>query len=129
MFIEALIVLSGFAAGVLSGTMGIGGGVVMIPIMVVGFGFTETLAQGTSLAAIVPISVVGAITHFRQGNVLVRPALWMGLVGAPLAAAGALLAQHVPGPELSRIFGAFLIFSAYRIWPLWKPSFRPARKD
>jgi uncharacterized membrane protein YfcA len=121
---DALIVLSGFAAGVLSGTMGIGGGVLMVPIMVLGFGFTETLAQGTSLAAIVPISFVGAFTHLRQGNVLVRPALWMGLVGAPLAAVGALLAQHVPGPELSRIFGLFLLFSAYRIWPLWKPTFR-----
>lgn len=119
---DALIVLSGVAAGVLSGTMGIGGGVLMVPIMVVGFGFSQTLAQGTSLAAIVPISAVGAFTHFRQGNVLIRAGIVMGLVGAPLAALGALLAQHVPGPLLGRLFGIFLLFSAYRIWPLWKPA-------
>ncbi len=124
---DVLVVVSGFLAGVLSGTMGIGGGVLMVPLMVLGFGFTQTLAQGTSLAAIVPISAVGAFTHFRRGNVLVKPGLWMGLAGAPLAAAGALLAQHVPGPELSRIFGLFLLFSAYRIWPLWKPAFRRSK--
>ncbi len=119
---DVLIVLSGLLAGALSGSMGIGGGSAMVPIMVIGFGFSQTLAQGTSLAAIVPISLVGAYTHFRQGNVLLRPALWMGAVGAPLAAAGALLAQHVPGPLLGRLFGLFLLFSAYRLWPLWKPG-------
>jgi uncharacterized membrane protein YfcA len=119
---DLLLVLSGFAAGVLSGTMGIGGGVLMVPILSLGFGFGERLAQGTSLAAIVPISAVGAWTHFRRGNVLVRPALWMGATGAPLAVVGAPLAQHVPGPLLARAFGAFLLFSAYRIWPLWKPG-------
>lgn len=123
---DALAILSGFAAGVLSGSLGIGGGVVMIPTMVLGFGFAERLAQGTSLAAIVPISAAGAATHLRERNVLVRPALWMGLAGAPLAVAGALLAQHVPGPLLSRLFGALVIFSAYRIWPLWKPGASPA---
>ena len=121
---DAFIVFSGFLAGLLSGTMGIGGGVLMVPIMVIGFGFTQTLAQGTSLAAIVPISLVGAVTHYRQGNVLVRPALWMAVLGAPLSVAGALAAQHVPGPLLGRVFGVFLLFSAYRIWPLWKPTGR-----
>jgi uncharacterized protein len=116
---DALIVLGGLVTGLLSGSMGIGGGVVMVPLLTVGFGFGERLAQGTSLAAIVPISLVGAVTHFRQGNVLGRPALWMALAGAPLAAVGALGAQHVPGPTLARIFGAVMLLAAYRIWPLW----------
>jgi uncharacterized protein len=119
---EALIVVSGVLVGALSGSMGIGGGTAMVPIMVIGFGFGETLAQGTSLAAIVPISLVGAFTHYRQGNVLVRPAIWMAAAGAPLAAVGAVFAQHVPGPELGRLFGLFLLFSAYRLWPGWKPG-------
>ena len=121
---DVLIILAGFFAGVVSGSMGVGGGVLMVPIMVLGFGFGERLAQGTSLAAIVPISIVGAWTHFRQGNVLVRPALWMGLVGAPLAVVGALLAQKVPGPTLSRVFGVLMLYSAYRLWPLWKPRLK-----
>jgi len=121
---DALIVLAGVFVGALSGSMGIGGGTAMVPMMVLGFGFSETLAQGTSLAAIVPISAVGAYTHFRRGNVLVRPAIWMGLVGAPLAAAGAFAAQQIPGSLLGRLFGLFLLFSAYRLWPLWKPTQR-----
>jgi uncharacterized membrane protein YfcA len=118
---DVLIVLSGFVAGTLSGSLGIGGGVVMVPMLTVGFGLSERLAQGTSLAAIVPISLVGAWTHLREGNVLLRPAIWMAAAGAPLALAGGLLAQRVPAALLTHAFGVLVILAAYQIWPLWKP--------
>lgn len=126
---DLLTVLSGILVGVLSGSMGIGGGTAMVPIMVIGFGFSERLAQGTSLAAIVPISLVGAYTHFRHGNVMLRSAFWMALAGAPLAALGAFFAQHLPGQQLSRLFGLFMLFAAYRLWPGPKPFSRGPRAD
>ncbi len=112
---DAAVVLGGLAAGFVSGTAGIGGGLLFVPIMTMGFGLGQTVAQGTSLAAIIPTALVGGITHVRQGNVVRDAAVWMGGGGVAGAVIGALVAVEVPGGILARIFGAFLIFSAYRI--------------
>jgi uncharacterized protein len=105
----------GLVAGVLSGTIGIGGGLVFVPFMTIGFRIAQPLAQGTSLAAVIPTAVVGGITHLRRGNVRQDAAIWMGAGGVVGAAIGALIAVEVPSSILARIFGAFLLFSAYRI--------------
>jgi uncharacterized membrane protein YfcA len=113
---DGLAVFSGFVAGLLSGTLGLGGGILLVPLMVLGFGFAQHLAQGTSLAAIIPTSIVGAITHDREGNVDRRAVLWVTLGGAPGALAGSLAAVHLPRELLVRLFGVLLLYSAYRIW-------------
>ena len=112
---DALAVLGGLVAGLLSGLIGIGGGSAFVPIMTVGFRFNQALAQGTSLAAIVPTALVGGITHIREGNVLLGPALWMGGGGLAGAILGALLAIHIPGLILARVWGAFLLLTAFRL--------------
>ena len=112
---DLILVGGGFAAGFLSGTIGIGGGTLFVPTMTVGVGLSQALAQGTSLVAIVPTAVVSTITHIREGNVLRDPALWMGGGGVVGAVIGALVAVHVPGPILARVWGAFLLFTAYRL--------------
>ena len=112
---DALAVIGGFGAGLLSGTIGIGGGQVFVPLLTVGFGLAQPLAQGTSLAAIIPTAVVGGITHIREGNVVRDAAIWMGLGAVGGAVIGALVAVEVPADLLARIFGAFLVFSAFRI--------------
>jgi uncharacterized membrane protein YfcA len=91
--------------------------VLLVPIMVIAFGFGQHLAQGTSLAAVLPTSIVGAATHYRSGNLDLRPALLMGAAGAVTAVAFGLLAQFIHPQLLARVFGAFLLFSAYRLWP------------
>jgi uncharacterized protein len=110
---DAAAVLGGLAAGLLSGTFGVGGGILFVPIMTSGYGFTQALAQGTSLAAIVPTAVVGGVTHIRQGNVLREAAIWMGMGGVGGAVLGALIAVHVPGPILARFFALFLFANAF----------------
>ena len=112
---DLLGIAGGFAAGFLSGTIGIGGGLLFVPTMTVGFRLSQAAAQGTSLVAIIPTAIVGGVTHLRQGNVLLRPALWMGGGGVVGAVIGALVAVEVPGPILARFWGAFLVFSAYRL--------------
>jgi len=112
---DAFAILGGFGAGFLSGTIGIGGGLLFVPTMTVGFRVSQAVAQGTSLVAIVPTAIVGGLTHLWRRNVLVRPALWMGGGGVVGAIIGALVAVEVPGPILARIWGAFLVFSAYRL--------------
>ena len=112
---DVLVILGGFGAGFVSGTIGIGGGLLFVPTMTVGLRLSQAVAQGTSLVAIVPTAIVGGVTHLRQGNVLREPALAMGGGGVVGAVIGALVAVEVPGPLLARIWGAFLVFSAYRL--------------
>lgn len=111
-----LAVLSGLGVGILSGLIGIGGGVVLVPLLVMGFGFSQQVAQGTSLATLVPTAIVGALTHYRHGNVAARAGLTMGLAGMVGAAGAAVAAQHVNPLVLERLFAVFLLFAAYRLF-------------
>lgn len=113
---DVLAIVGGLAAGLLSGTIGIGGGLLFVPVMTVGFRLSQPVAQGTSLIAIIPTAIVGGATHFWQGNVMPAAALLMGGGGAVGAVIGALVAVEVPGPILARIWGAFLVFSALRLF-------------
>ena len=120
---DLLAVLGGLGAGLVSGAIGVGGGLFFVPILTVGFRLPQQVAQGTSLAAIIPTALVGGITHIRQGNVVREAAVWMGVGGVVGAVIGALVAVEVPAQLLARIFGAFLLFSAARIaWLAWRPS-------
>lgn len=120
---DVLAIIGGLAAGLLSGTVGIGGGQVFVPMLTVGFRLAQPLAQGTSLAAIIPTAVVGGITHVREGNVVREAAFWMGVGAVVGAVIGALIAVEVPAQLLARIFGAFLLFSALRMgWTAWRPA-------
>jgi len=110
-----LLIAGGFAAGFLAGTIGIGGGSLFVPTMTIGLGVSQAVAQGTSLVAIVPTALVSSVTHFREHNVLRGPALWMGGGGVVGAVLGALIAVEVPGPILARVWGGFLLFTAYRL--------------
>jgi uncharacterized membrane protein YfcA len=109
---DALAVLGGLAAGLVSGIVGVGGGTLFVPIMTAGFRFTQHLAQGTSLAAIIPTAIVGGVTHVREGNVVREAAIWMGVGGLAGAVIGALVAVHAPGLVLARIFAIWLILNA-----------------
>lgn len=116
-----LITVAGFVIGVLSGLTGVGGGVFLVPTMVLGFGIAQRVAQGTSLVVILPTAAVGAITHYRHGNVDVRAAMSIASAGIPASLIGAALALWLPERILLGIFGLFLVFAAARFWP------RPAR--
>ena len=111
-FQDVAAVLGGLVAGLLSGAIGIGGGLVFVPILTIGFRLAQTVAQGTSLAAIVPTALVGGITHLRQGNADVTAAVWLGGAGVVGAVGGALLAVHLESGVLTRVFGVFYIGAA-----------------
>ncbi|WP_324653256.1 sulfite exporter TauE/SafE family protein [Georgenia sp. H159] len=106
---------SGLLMGLLSALIGIGGGIVMVPLLVIGFGFTPHEAQGTSLAAMVPISLMGAWRHARRGYTDWRAGLVLGVggvVGAPLGAAAAQVISEV---WLQRLFAVMLVVSAVQL--------------
>jgi len=112
-----LMTLAGFAIGLLSGMTGIGGGILLVPTMVLGFGIAQRIAQGTSLLAILPTAAVGAFSHYRNGNVDLRTAASIAGAGAPSSVIGAGLALWLPDRILLGFFGLFLVFGAIRMWP------------
>jgi len=113
----ALLGLGGIVIGVLSGLAGIGGGIFIVPMLVLGFGVTQRVAQGTSLLAILPTAAIGAWIHHREGNMSVGAAATIAAVGAPAAVVGATLAYWLPQRALVGIFGAFLVLAATQTWP------------
>lgn len=108
------LVLAGGLAGFMSGMLGVGGGTVMVPIMVLLAGMEQHLAQGSSLLAMIPSAAVGSYTHYRLGNLAkaVVPGLVVGvLVGTFL---GGNIANLLPEWGLRTIFAAVLIWTALR---------------
>ncbi len=110
-----LAILIGLVAGIASGLLGIGGGVIMVPAMVFLLGLSQHLAQGTSLAVIIPTAAAGAVTHFRIGNVRLNTALWLSIGGMAGAVAGALAAVASSDELLRVFFGGFLSFTGLRM--------------
>lgn len=106
----ALFILVGLAAGVLSGLVGVGGGILVVPALVYFFGFTQHQAQGTTLAMMVPpIGILAAWAYYSQGHVDIRT--------AALLCAGFLIGGYIGGraavslssPALTKAFGAVLL--------------------
>jgi uncharacterized protein len=109
-----VLLASGVLAGFISGLMGVGGGALMVPPMVLFLGFSQHLAQGSSLLAMVPAATVGAYTHWRLGNVV--PAIIPGLIGGIIVGtlAGGTLAQRLSETTLRVIFAVVLIWLGWR---------------
>lgn len=109
------MVLVGAAAGTFSALLGVGGGILMVPALVLGFKVEMHRAVGTALAAMLPIVVVGLVRHSGFGNVDARAALWLaagGMVGASL---GAALSRQLPAVTLERLFGLLLMAVSARM--------------
>jgi uncharacterized membrane protein YfcA len=103
---------TGTAAGAFSGLFGVGGGIVVVPLLILWLGYEDREAAGTSLAAIAIVALLGSIAQGVFGNVRVEEA---ALVGAPAMAgvvAGAALQQRISTRLVSVIFAGLLVVSA-----------------
>ena len=117
------IVVLGFGAGILTGIMGVGGGVVMVPMMVLLLGVSQHLAQGISMLVIIP-TVMVAILKLRKANLFEYRTAFLLAAGS---IAGSLLSsnmvQLIDGVVLKRVFGILVIYSSIRmIFPAKKES-------
>jgi uncharacterized membrane protein YfcA len=109
-----ILLLSGAVSGFISGLMGVGGGAIMVPAMVVVLGFGQHLAQGSALLAMVPAAAVGGYTHWRLKNVVtaIVPGLIVGIIIGTFS--GGMLAQWLSDAVLGVIFAAVLIWLGCR---------------
>lgn len=105
----------GIVVGVLSALFGIGGGIVMVPFMVLLLDSSQHLAEGTSLLVVVPTAIAGVIAHTKRGFVDFRAAAWLGAGGVIGAFLGARIALASAGPTLQIYFAVFLVLMGARL--------------
>jgi uncharacterized membrane protein YfcA len=107
-----LLATCGTAAGLFSGLFGIGGGVVIVPLLILWLGYGEREATGTSLGAIVVIATVASVTHGAYGNLHVADGLLIGIPAVGGVLAGTALQQRVNPVAVSYGFAVLLLVSA-----------------
>lgn len=106
--VAALII--GLVGGIAGGLLGIGGGTLFVPAMVLLLGTDQHVAQGVSLVVIIPTGISATITNARRGFVDFDVARWVTPAAVALAFGGAYVAGHLGGSTLSRIFGIVVIY-------------------
>ncbi len=115
MTVLVLAAALGFAAGVLSGMFGVGGGILFVPTLALVLGLSQLGAQATSLAAMMPVVLVGAWRQHRYGNVRWRAGVLVGVASALGVAAGTALAASLPEEVLRRLFAGLLVVTAAQL--------------
>lgn len=106
------IVAIGFVAGLLAGMLGIGGGVIRVPAMVVLYDMTAVVAKGTSSVTIIPSAIVGTYRNRKNGNVDLRVAAVIGVFGAGAAVIGGTIATQMSNQVSNAMFAILLLLVA-----------------
>lgn len=105
----------GFIVGILSGLLGVGGGIFLVPIMVTYFKMTQHIAQATSMAIVIPTALISSIIYGFHGNTDINLAINL-TVGSILGASiGARIMKKIPAIRLKQMFAILLIFVGVRM--------------
>ncbi len=105
-----ILIVIGLVAGFTSGSMGIGGGIIIIPAMIFFMGVTQQQAQGTSIAVIsVPVALAAAMNYYKSGYINIKYAGIIILTFVIGAYFGSKIAVHIPAKTLQKSFGALLL--------------------
>ena len=107
--------LVGLVAGVVSGMLGVGGGTITIPGMVLLLDIEQHTAQGVALAAMLTTAMVGAFVHYRQRNVNLRVAIWIAPLAIVFSFLGAWAAGVVMAEWLTRVFAIALLIIGFKM--------------
>lgn len=120
------LVLFGVAVGTLSGLLGVGGGVLIVPVLIGLVGIGDLLAKGTSLLAMVPISTVGTIANVRAKLVRLSDGVIAGVCAVAASFAGSALAFLMPARLSATLFGILLVITAAQLaWRAYRLQRRP----
>lgn len=118
-----LIILIGIAAGTLSGLVGVGGGIIIVPALVYVLGFSQKMAQGTSLGLILlPVGILGVIQYYKQGYINLN-VVWMLAVGFVIGGwLGSKIAINLSQETVKKIFAVLMIIIAIKMLFIDKPA-------
>jgi uncharacterized membrane protein YfcA len=108
-------VIVGLVAGLVAGMLGVGGGILFVPGLVVFLGLAQVDAEATSLLAIIPVALVGAANQRRYGNVRLRDAAVLGLLAIPGAVGGVALVNAIPERLTEVLFALLMLYVAQQL--------------
>lgn len=113
-----LFIVLGVLGGIVSGTLGLGSGIVFIPALVLLLGFEQKSAQGTALAVMVPMTLVGALRYWKNPEINMSLTIILLIVLGALAGVliGTELASRLPNQVLRKVFAIFLVLAAVRMF-------------
>lgn len=115
----ALVVVIGLASGALAGLLGVGGGIIVVPALILCFGVLPVIAKGTSSAAIIPAALIGTLRNRSNTNVDLPTATIVGTAGVLTAIAGGIVADHLDDDLAIVLFAVLLVLVAMRlIWQI-----------
>jgi len=115
-----ILIVLGIITGFLAGMLGIGGGIIVIPALVMIMGMSQQSAQGTSLAMMLPpIGIMAVINYYKAGHVDIRVALILAAMFLAGSYFGSKMAVKIPQDLLKKIFGVFLMVVAIKML-FWK---------
>ncbi len=118
--IIGLLVL-GLVTGILSGLLGIGGGVIIVPALMLFFGVGDLVAKGTSLLMMIPTAITGTVANTRRRNVDLRASAVIGLAAIPASFGGVLVAVLIPPSLGSALFAVLLAYCTVQLaWNAWR---------
>lgn len=111
-----IVIIIGIVAGLLAGVLGLGGAIVIIPALVMLLGFSQQMAQGTTLLMLVlPVGALAAWQYYKAGNADVKTAAFLAVSFFISGYFGARLANHLPQDILRKAFGVLLILIALKM--------------
>ncbi len=111
-----ILIVIGIITGVMAGMLGIGGAIIMIPALVYFMGFSQQMAQGTSLAVMLPpIGILAAYNYYKAGQVDLKVAIILAICFLAGSYFGSKWAVTIPQPILKKIFGVLLLLVAIKM--------------
>ena len=111
-----IIVSIGLAAGIVSGALGVGGGIIIVPALVLFMGFSQHMAQGTSISVLMfPVVIMAALQYYKNGFVDVKVVLIILLFFVVGAYLGSLISISLPDKILRKVFGIFMFIVSLKM--------------
>ncbi len=111
-----LLLMIGLLAGFVGGSFGVGGGIIIIPALVFVLGYSQHMAQGTSLAMMIPpIGLLAAFNYYKSGFINIKAALILIVAFVIGSYFGSLISVQIQGKMLQRVFGVLMLIVALKM--------------
>ncbi len=112
----AILLLIGVAAGMLSGLVGVGGGIIIVPALILFMGFSQKMAQGTSLGILLlPVGLLGVLQYYKQGFIDIKVVLAISFAFLFGSYFGSKIALRLPQDTVKKIFAVFMMIIAIKL--------------